>query len=110
MTVKKQTKKQAPAQTEAKRISAEKAALKRRILDLAAGACGGFEIDYDSDVFPGLWSEMGAEQFINFYRAVLVHIIGEDNPKKHLLAYCHIPQFDNPNVLVEFLYEEGIRA
>lgn len=98
------------------REEAEKAALRRRILDMAFGAFGYYvgaeDIDPASVEHTGMFSVLSPDALSRWMGAVAIHLIGQQRdgvPHTYLKPHS-LADWDDLNGLVEKLYLHGVRA
>ena len=96
----------AKRRTKDQRIEAEKAALRQRILDMAAGA----NVEYDDD--EGVLIVLNAEAFGGFLLTLRDRLLGGCTGNgDHLIHAVHFDAYDDIGNLVDTLYDAyGIRA
>jgi len=90
----------AKQKTKAQREVDQKAALTRRVLDVAMGAEGG-EVSPREDEF------MASAAFLSRFIPALTSAFGFD---EYYGAACNIDEYDNVESTVEFLFRNGVRA
>jgi hypothetical protein len=96
--------------TKEKRIKQEKAELRQRLLDLAAGAYGGYQsLDWLGEEFGGMATEVGLEVFGRWIGAIRVTFCGGDRAD-YRVSDTSLGKFDSVNGAVEWLYECHVRA
>jgi hypothetical protein len=94
----------------------ERAALRRRVLDMAFGAFGWYSgaesIDPTAADHAGMFGAMSPDALGRWIGAVAVHLIKADRDGKSpylLLPHC-IDKWDSLEGIVDALYNQGIRA
>lgn len=92
----------------------EKAALRRRVLDMAFGSFGDYrgaaDIDSNSDEHKGMFYSMSPDSLGRWIGAVKVHLIVDNKPAAYLLEPRMLEHWDSLNDIVERLYGCGVRA
>jgi len=101
--------------TKAQRIADEKAALRRRVLDIALGVYGGTSAtDPNSEYFPGFACDMGIEDFGKFVAAMKREWSAPKSEAGWIAEFFFEPRmmhrFDTLDGAVDTLYQQGVRA
>lgn len=99
--------------TKQQRETEEKAALRRRVLDMAFGAFGSFSagIDPDSTDHMGMFGSMDAESLGRWIGAVKANLIPENKEVECYLLQPHcLAKWDSLDAIVDALYGMGVRA
>jgi hypothetical protein len=95
--------------SKAEREAAEKAAIRRRLKDMAIGAYGGYsQPDWEAEDFVGMANEMGLDAFGRWVGAIRVAWIEKD--REWVTDYQNLEHFDTLDKATEFLWENGVRA
>lgn len=101
--------------TKQQREAGEKAALRRRVLDMAFGAFGGYSnaTDIDPSQNPehsGMFYQMNPEAIGRWIGAVAEHLMPDVTEPKYLLKPHCLEKWDSLDGIVDALYGMGVRA
>jgi hypothetical protein len=96
--------------TKAQREEAEKAALRKRLTDIAFGAMGTYgALGWDNeDDFAGMASEMGLEQFKQWIGGIRQALLNDGTSWLADIGALH--HYDYLSKATDWLYDSGIRA